>query len=117
LDEALELANSFNPKQIFVTGGTYFYTEALNHPNCTNLFITEVLSESTWEYDTFFPEYKHLDLKAYNITNEAISWMSNNDALFVKNKLPQLVHNKEEEYIIDGNEVKYKFMLYLKQNN
>ncbi|KXN72001.1 hypothetical protein CONCODRAFT_30883, partial [Conidiobolus coronatus NRRL 28638] len=57
--EALDLASNLNPvpKHIFITGGSHFYAEAIKHPQCTHLFITEIVSDSEWEYDTFFPEY------------------------------------------------------------
>jgi dihydrofolate reductase len=102
------------PKHIFITGGSHFYAEAIKHPQCTHLFITEIVSDSEWEYDTFFPEYKHLtEYKPLNITNSSIDWLLKVDPQF-PNLFKSLKQNKEEGYIIESESIKYKFMLYSK---
>lgn len=53
LDEALKQAESHNVDQIFVIGGAQVFKEALQHPACRELLVTEV--EGDFECDTFFP--------------------------------------------------------------
>jgi len=50
LDEALELAEG----KTFVIGGATLYAEAIKHPACKELILTEV--EGTADCDAFFPE-------------------------------------------------------------
>lgn len=50
LDEALELAK----EKTFVIGGATLYAEAIGHPACTELILTEV--EGSVDCDAFFPE-------------------------------------------------------------
>jgi dihydrofolate reductase len=55
LDEALALAEQNAPEQkAFVIGGASLYAEAILHPACHELFLTEV--EGTVDCDAFFPE-------------------------------------------------------------
>lgn len=50
LDEALEAAEG----KTFVIGGATLYTEAIQHPACKELILTEV--EGSVDCDAFFPE-------------------------------------------------------------
>lgn len=50
LDEALEVAE----EKTFVIGGATLYAEAIQHPNCRELILTEV--EGSVDCDAFFPE-------------------------------------------------------------
>ena len=50
LDEALAAAEG----KTFVIGGATLYAEAIQHPACTELILTEV--EGTADCDAFFPE-------------------------------------------------------------
>jgi dihydrofolate reductase / thymidylate synthase len=55
LNEALEMASSHSDVlQVFVIGGGEVYREAIQHPNCTRIYLTRV--EGSYNCDTFFPE-------------------------------------------------------------
>lgn len=54
LDQALDLASQYGSGDIFVVGGSKVYAEAIQHPACERLMLTEVLG--THQCDTFFPE-------------------------------------------------------------
>lgn len=49
-----ELSRDKTIKNIFVVGGGEIYAEALKHPECKKIFITEINSE--FSCDTFLPE-------------------------------------------------------------
>ena len=53
LDEAL----SIPADRIFVIGGGEIYAMAVEHPQCSELFITRV--KGAYGCDTFFPQYEH----------------------------------------------------------
>lgn len=53
LDDALQQAETHHVEQIFVIGGAQVFKEALGHPACHELLVTEV--EGDFECDTFFP--------------------------------------------------------------
>jgi dihydrofolate reductase len=46
LDDALEFTNKFSNGHTFVIGGSEIYNEAIKHPDCEYLFITEVSLQS-----------------------------------------------------------------------
>lgn len=50
LAESLELAK----EKAFIIGGGNIYKQAIEHPKCTELIITEIDAE--FDADTFFPE-------------------------------------------------------------
>ncbi len=50
LDEALKLSDR---ERTFVIGGASLYSEAIRHPNCGGLVLTEV--EGNFDCDAFFP--------------------------------------------------------------
>jgi len=62
--EALILANSLiinNPRQIWIIGGSSLYQEALNHPDCGQIYIGQVspVNSNEWSYlktDNYFPK-------------------------------------------------------------
>ncbi|HEY9775038.1 MAG TPA: dihydrofolate reductase [Planktothrix sp.] len=56
LDDALKVATAHNCGQTFVIGGARIYEEAMEHPSCRRLYITEVFGK--FECDVFFPLYK-----------------------------------------------------------
>ncbi|NDB35194.1 MAG: dihydrofolate reductase [Flavobacteriia bacterium] len=43
-------------RPIFIIGGRRVYTEALKHPDCVNIYITEIKTNPQIQCDTFFPE-------------------------------------------------------------
>jgi dihydrofolate reductase len=55
LDEAL-LKCQDSSKKVFVMGGASIYTQALQHPQCEELIITELMQD--YDCDVFFPEFK-----------------------------------------------------------
>lgn len=50
LEEALKQAEG----KIFVIGGAHVFAEAIEHPQCTQLMLTEI--QSSFECDAYFPE-------------------------------------------------------------
>ena len=54
LDSALEKLDSYELGDVFVIGGGSLYADAINHPDCDKLYITEI--DSVFDCDTFFPE-------------------------------------------------------------
>lgn len=55
LDDALEKLQSFPVDKCFVIGGGEVYREALLHPACDRVYLTEV--KSIFDCDTVFPEF------------------------------------------------------------
>lgn len=54
LDETLEvLSQRSDLHEIFVIGGANVYEQAIQHPSCHKIYLTEVLGN--FECDTFFP--------------------------------------------------------------
>lgn len=53
LDEALQVLAQASVGEIFVIGGGSVYAEAVKHPQCTTVYLTEI--DSTFACDTFFP--------------------------------------------------------------
>jgi dihydrofolate reductase len=56
LDEALQSAANEQCADLFVIGGARIYEEAMAHPDCRRLYVTEILD--SFECDVFFPMYK-----------------------------------------------------------
>lgn len=54
LNEAIELPAN----RVFVIGGGEIYAQAIEHPQCSELFLTRV--SGSYACDTFFPPYEHL---------------------------------------------------------
>ena len=50
LDEALSKGEG----ELFVIGGARLFEEAIHHPNCTKIILTEI--NSSFDCDAFFPE-------------------------------------------------------------
>lgn len=55
LSSALETLQDCN--QVFVIGGQQLYKEAILHPCCEKLYVTEILNENI-DGDRFFPQYE-----------------------------------------------------------
>ncbi len=61
LNGALDLINDHlkgRVEKVFVIGGGEIFNEALNHPHCHKIYLTQILSKFTC--DTFFPPFTHL---------------------------------------------------------
>ncbi len=54
LDEALAQTKAQGGREVFIIGGASVYAQAINHPDCQTLYLTEI--ESEFPCDTFFPE-------------------------------------------------------------
>lgn len=67
LDEALSKAKAANPEEIFVIGGAKTYEEAIQHPGCLNIYLTEVLA--TFDADAFFPKIDPTKFKQTHTSN------------------------------------------------
>lgn len=66
-DEALEKAGAVpNLGEVFVIGGASVYAFTIERPECTKIYLTEVLGE--FECDTFFPE---IPLDRFKRVNES----------------------------------------------
>src|SRR5262249_4595626 len=54
LSDALQkLAQQKNLENIFVIGGGKVFTEAIEHPDCSKVYLTHI--EAVFDCDTFFP--------------------------------------------------------------
>lgn len=53
LDQALQLAEKHHAENVFVIGGAKVFADAVTHPACTELLVTEVAGD--FGCDTFFP--------------------------------------------------------------
>lgn len=53
LDEALNSLEDTHTDEIFVIGGAQLYAEAITHPACKRIYVTNICSTHTC--DTFFP--------------------------------------------------------------
>lgn len=53
-EEALKAAERFDPEQIFVIGGSRIFQEAIRHPQCGGIYLTEI--EAIFDCDVFFPK-------------------------------------------------------------
>jgi dihydrofolate reductase len=77
LDEALEKAKKY--EEIFVIGGGTVYAEAIRHPSCNTIYITEI--EGSFSCDTFFP---HFDKKKFlEVSKSAVQEESGLEYYFV----------------------------------
>ena len=57
LDDSIELINMMdgvNKDNIFIIGGERLYREAINHENCSKVYVTEIYNH--FECDKFFPK-------------------------------------------------------------
>lgn len=54
LEQGLVRASAHHPEEIFVIGGAQIFTDAIRHPECTTIYLTEI--ESVFDCDTFFPK-------------------------------------------------------------
>jgi len=55
-DQALEMLIPAPVDRVFVIGGAEIYSQAMQHPGCGLLYLTEV--RAAFDCDTFLPEYK-----------------------------------------------------------
>ncbi|PIQ77595.1 diacylglycerol kinase [Candidatus Peregrinibacteria bacterium CG11_big_fil_rev_8_21_14_0_20_46_8] len=53
LDEALQLAKKKDTAECFVIGGTKVFSEAITHPDCAQIYLTEI--NKKFDCDTSFP--------------------------------------------------------------
>ena len=53
LEDALIIAAEAHTEKVFVIGGAQIFAEAILHPQCRELYLTEV--QGTFDCDTFFP--------------------------------------------------------------
>ena len=60
------LSMSYQKSNIFVIGGGQIYEEAIKHPMCDKLYITEIYKD--YECDTFFPDYKDMQFYLTNVS-------------------------------------------------
>ncbi|XP_051886735.1 zgc:153031 isoform X3 [Pristis pectinata] len=73
---------------IWVLGGTHVYQEALKHPNCDQIYLTNIMAD--FNCDTFFPEF---DRETFRLLEE----------------FPGIPSEIQEE-----NGIKYKFQVFQK---
>ncbi len=57
LEQALEDLQLLRPYRCFIIGGGEIYRQAVKHPACRHLYITQI--EADFQCDTFFPEYEN----------------------------------------------------------
>lgn len=73
IDEALEIAKQLNAERVFVIGGAQIYSQAINHPSCAGIYLTEVFG--VFECDAFFPQ---IDKEKWRRARESEILMENN---------------------------------------
>lgn len=66
LAEALLVAQKHNPEEIFVIGGAQIFAEAILHPQCKKIYLTEI--DAVFDCDTFFP---HFNKKIFQEVSES----------------------------------------------
>lgn len=71
LDDALKVAEE--PEEIFVIGGAQIYAEAINHPACKRIYLTEIDAIFP-ECDAFFPKF---DKNIFHVTKAGESITEN----------------------------------------
>jgi dihydrofolate reductase len=59
LDAALELARDGSESRLFVIGGAQIYALALQHPDCAEVYITEI--DRDFDCEVFFPQLPDFD--------------------------------------------------------
>lgn len=55
IEEALSIRQSKTARQ-FIIGGSQIYAEAISHPFCRDLYLTQILT--AFDCDLFFPQYE-----------------------------------------------------------
>lgn len=55
LEQAVQIADRPEIENLYVVGGGHVYREAILHPNCSGMYLTEVQGE--FNCDTFFPRF------------------------------------------------------------
>lgn len=69
LDEALQRVDAMDDiEHIFVIGGANLYAQAVEHPSCEKIYLTEVLD--TFECDAFFPSFSDDDFSLLSRSEE-----------------------------------------------
>lgn len=66
LEEALKIAEQNNCEETFVIGGAKVYAEAIEHKNCSTIWLTR--ASKAFDCDTFFPK---IDEKHFKKTWES----------------------------------------------
>ena len=55
LEESLVIVERHRPEAVFVIGGAQIFAEAIKHPDCQKIYLTEIDAE--FDCDTFFPKF------------------------------------------------------------
>ena len=58
LDQALEMLIPAPVDRVFIIGGAQVYNEAMQHPSCGLLYLTQV--RHVFDCDTFLPQFKQV---------------------------------------------------------
>jgi dihydrofolate reductase / thymidylate synthase len=58
LESALQKLSDFEIENYFIIGGAHLYEQAVHHPSCNLLYLTEI--DEKFQCDAFFPEFEHL---------------------------------------------------------
>lgn len=80
LEEALKIAEQNNSEEIFIIGGAKVYAEAVEHKNCSEIWLTRV--SKAFDCDTFFTK---IDEKRFKKTWES-EIQKENDLQFIFEK-------------------------------
>ncbi|VVU95501.1 Thymidylate synthase [seawater metagenome] len=96
LQNAYEIANTFNPYNIFVIGGATIYNEALKSSYLRNIYITHI--DQDFNCDTFFKTNTKFCLKTKSSVIEGMDAIQNSKLnLFFSNY--ELISHPEEQYL------------------
>jgi dihydrofolate reductase / thymidylate synthase len=58
IDSALDKLSKLEIEKYFIIGGAHLYEQAVHHPSCNFLYLTEI--DEKFECDVFFPSYENL---------------------------------------------------------
>lgn len=58
IDSAMEKLSTLEIEKYFIIGGAYLYEQAMHHPSCNFLYLTEI--DDKFECDVFFPDFQPL---------------------------------------------------------
>jgi dihydrofolate reductase / thymidylate synthase len=58
IDSAIEQLSPLQIEKYFIIGGAHLYEQAVNHPSCNFLYLTQI--DERFECDVFFPNFEPL---------------------------------------------------------
>ena len=111
LEEALTFINQqfiANNENIFIIGGEKLYKEAMEHPLCSHLYITEIYE--TYDCDKYFPKITE------NFKLNFVSNFKNDNTTYYRNLVYTNINNMNIEFSnLWNNKEEYQYLYTLKK--